>query len=215
MRKENPETEYQPVPEKTQRGPDRDPGTPEKAMAGSSTRSNTGSDYQIPREKIDPAGLKKLEILNVRSRIRTESESNRGYQAVAEKIIHVSEKHLFDQQRDKMALRKRFATLFSVLLIVEYLFLVLFILLDGFQNIPVEIPDTILQLFTTSVFLQTLSAMGVMIAFAFFSKEETRIVGLLNQTIQNYQKFQLDDPQEKGGQQPGMERRIRDEDRMI
>ena len=56
------------------------------------------------------------------------------------------------------------------------------------------VPDRILQAMITSVFLQTLSAMGVMIAFAFMSKEETRIVGLLHQIIEDYQKFQIDMP---------------------
>ncbi len=155
---------------------------------------NTGSAFQIPREQLDMASLKRMDIPDVRSRIQTEFESNRGYQMVADKIITVSQKHLADQQRDKVALRKQFAKLFSVLLILEYAALVVFILLDAIHSIPVDVPDTVLQMFITSVFLQTLTSMGVMIAFAFVSKEETRIVGLLNQIIQNYQKFQIDAP---------------------
>ena len=46
-------------------------------------------------------------------------------------------------------------------------------------------------------FLQTLATFGVMTAFAFVSKEETRVVDLLNQVIQNYQKFQIDTPPRK------------------
>ena len=85
---------------------------------------NTGSAFQIPKEQLDMASLKKMDIPNVRSRIQTEFESNRGYQMVADKIITVSQKHLADQQRDKVALRKQFADLFSVLRILEYSFLV-------------------------------------------------------------------------------------------
>lgn len=155
---------------------------------------NSGSVFQIPKEQLDMASLKKMDIPNVRSRIQTEFESNWGYQLVADKIITVSQKHLADQQRDKVALRRHFANLFSVLLILEYVFLVLFILLDAIQSIPFDVPESVLQLFIGSVFVQTLTSMGVMIAFAFVSKEETRIVGLLNQIIQNYQKFQIDAP---------------------
>lgn len=166
----------------------------DKAQMAPARPVNTGAAFQIPKEQLDMSSMKKLDIPNVRSRIQTEFESNRGYQMVAERIITVSQKHLANQQHDKVELRKKFANLFSVLLILEYVFLVIFILLDAIKSIPVEVPESILQLFITSVFVQTLSAMGVMIAFAFVSKEETRIVGLLNQIIQNYQKFQIDTP---------------------
>ncbi len=172
------------------------PGTGKDAPPGAGEAQtgpvNTGSVFQIPREKLDLSALKVVDIPDVRSRIQTEFESNRGYQMVADHIITVSQRHLTNQQRDKVELRKKFAGLFSVLLILEYVFMVVFILLDAITAIPVDVPDSILQMYITSVFLQTLSTIGVMIAFAFVSKEETRIVGLLNQIIQNYQKFQLD-----------------------
>lgn len=153
---------------------------------------NRGSLYQIPKDKVESASLRKIDTPIVQNRIQTEFESDRGYHMVADRIITVSQKHLADQQRDKVYLRKKFAGVFSVLLILEYIFAVVFILLDAVTVIPVQIPESVLQLYITSVFLQTLSAMGVMIAFAFVSKEETRIVGLLNQIIQNYQKVRLD-----------------------
>ena len=154
---------------------------------------NTGAAIQIPKEQLDLASLKKVDIPNVRSRIQTEYESERGYNTIALRIIEASQKHLANQQLDKVALRKQFAMLFSALLILEYIFLVIFILLDAITVIPVDIPDGTLQMYITSVFVQTITNMGVMIAFAFVSKEETRIVGLLNQIIRNYQKVHLDD----------------------
>ena len=162
--------------------------------------AGTGTIPQIPGKRVDTAALEKMDIPDVHSRIQTEFESNRGYQLMADRIITVSQNHLANQQHDKVVLRKKFANLFSVLLFMEYGFLVLFILLDAVSSIPVEIPESILQLFTASVFLQTLATIGVMIAFAFVSKEETRIVSLLNQIIQNYQKFQIDtQPKEHKG----------------
>ena len=155
---------------------------------------NTSTVPQSTREPVDKLPL---DIPDVRSRIQTEFDSNRGYQIMADRIITVSQKHLANQQHDKVELRKKFAKLFSVLLVMEYVFLVLFILLDAIQFIPVDIPESVLQLFTGSVFLQTLATIGVMIAFAFVSKEETRIVGLINQIIQNYQKLQIDVPPKK------------------
>ena len=134
---------------------------------------------------------------NIQSRIQTELESNRDYRGIANRIITVSEKQLADQQRSKVELRRKFAWVFSALLILEYVYLAVIILLDAITFIPINVPDRVVQTLITSVFLQTLSAMGVMIAFAFMSREETQIVGLLHQIIEDYQKFQIDTPQKE------------------
>lgn len=112
---------------------------------------------------------------------------------IADRIVNVFQRHLSEQHRGKTALRRLFAKVFCALLVVEYAVLVLLIILDGATKIPVEISDNILQHYIASVFVQTLTTMGVMIVFAFASKEETRIVGLFNQIIKNYQKVKLDD----------------------
>lgn len=152
-------------------------------------------DFQIPRGQVEDS-LREMVIPAVQDRIQTERESDQGYHQVAEQIIRVSQKHLSEQQRNKMSLRRLFARVFCALLVAEYAVMVLLILLDGAATIPVEISDSILQLYTASVFAQTLGTMGVMITFAFVSKEETRIIGLLNQIIQNYQKVKLDGDEE-------------------
>ena len=148
-------------------------------------------DFQIPRDQVEDS-LREMVIPAAQERIQTERESDQGYHQVAEQIIRVSRDHLSGQQRDKMSLRRLFARVFCALLVAEYAVMVLLILLDGAATVPVEISDSILQLYTASVFAQTLGTMGVMITFAFVSKEETRIIGLLNQIIQNYQKVKLD-----------------------
>lgn len=154
--------------------------------------SNYNMNFRISKNKVDES-LQKVEIPMIQDRIQTEFESDRGYHMVADRIISASQRHLSEQQRDKTALRKLFATVFCALLAAEYLVLVVLIILDGATKIPIQISENILQLYVASVFVQTLTTMGVMIAFAFVSKEETRIVGLLNQIIQNYQKVKLDD----------------------
>ena len=148
---------------------------------------------------------KKADTTHIQSRIQTELESNRDYRSVADRIITVSQNQLADQQRSKVELRRRFAWVFSALLILEYAYLAVIILLDAVTSIPLYVPDRILQALITSVFLQTLSAMGVMIAFAFMSREETRIVGLLHRIIEDYQKFQIDAPWGEPEQDGGVE----------
>lgn len=147
--------------------------------------------------------LKKEDIPHVQSRIQTELESNRDYRGVTNRIITVSQNQLADQQRSKVELRRRFAWVFSALLVLEYVYLAVVILLDAITPIPLDVPDRVLQALITSVFLQTLSAMGVMIAFAFMSREETQIVGLLHQIIEDYQKFRIDMPSGGSGHDSG------------
>ena len=77
------------------------------------------------------------------------------------------------------------------MLSVQYAVLVIFIILNSFCFIPFRISEEILRLYIISVFVETLSAMAVMIAFAFVSKDETKIVGVLNNIIENYQKVNL------------------------
>lgn len=199
--KEN-EQEAAPAPAPTGEPTASDTVKKTRVVSSKKTPEDSGSIFQIPKEQVDNASLKKLNVPNVRNRIQTEFESDRGYHMVADRIISVSQKHLSEQQKDKVYLRKKFTNVFSALLILEYIFGVLFILLDAITIIPVNVPESVLQLYITSVFLQTLSAMGVMIAFAFVSKEETRIVGLLNQIIQNYQKVNLDDDDEQNNKTP-------------
>lgn len=50
----------------------------------------------------------------------------------------VYQKHLANQQHDKVEMRKKFANLLPVLLVLEYVYLVHFILLGTVKSIPVE-----------------------------------------------------------------------------
>ncbi len=164
---------------------------PQKPKAPSSR--TIGPGFKIPVDQIDPATLQKFEVPEVHDRRQTEYESEVGYNKIAQYVIDVSREQLVSQQRDKVALRKHFAKLFSGLLILETVCLVIFILLDAITVIPVDLSDATLKSLISTVSTQVLATMGVMIAFAFVSKEETRIVGLLNQIVQNYQKVRLGD----------------------
>ncbi len=138
-----------------------------------------------------------------RDRAQTEYESDQGYQKVTDKIIDKSADHLEKQQRSKCGLRKTFTIFFSILLSIQYVCLVAFISLNALECCPFSLSEELLKLYIVSVFLETLSAMGVMIAFAFASKDETKIVELLNNIIENYQKVKIGN--QKTGQVSSME----------
>ena len=125
-------------------------------------------------------------------RAQTEFESDKAYCEITESIIEISKEHLTAQRKSKEPLRRSFFIFFSVLLSVQYIVLVSFIVFNSFEMIPFEISEEILRLYIISVFVETLSAMAVMITFAFVSKDETKIVGVLNNIIENYQKVNLD-----------------------
>ena len=57
-----------------------------------------------------------------------------------------------------------------------------------------------LKLFSSLVFVETLSTMGAMVAFAFASKDETKIIKVLNNVIKHYQKFNGNESMTKGNQ---------------
>ena len=52
-----------------------------------------------------------------------------------------------------------------------------------------NISDDMLKIYIISVFLETLSVIAAMIAFAFSSKDETNIINALSEIVKVYQKM--------------------------
>lgn len=126
-----------------------------------------------------------------RDRTETEYESDKGYRDIANEIINISRDHLKFQRDGKKSLRKLFSAVFSILLLLQFISIVLFISLNAITCCQFQISEELLRLYIVSVFVETLSAMAVMLAFAFASKEELNIVSILNNIISSYQKFTL------------------------
>lgn len=126
-----------------------------------------------------------------RDRTETEYESDKGYREITKDIIDVSKEHLEFQRNGKQNLRRLFSIFFSILLILQFISIVVFISLNAATGCQFQISEELLRLYIVSVFVETLSAMAVMLAFAFVSKEELDIVNILNNIIRSYQKFTL------------------------
>ena len=90
------------------------------------------------------------------------------------------------------SLRNNFALYFEKILWWQMFWLCIFILFDSFVGIPFEISDEVLNTFMVSVFVETLGAIVVMIAFAFSSNEESKIVEVLTGIVQSFQKYKKD-----------------------
>ena len=127
-----------------------------------------------------------------RDRTEIEYESDKGYREISEKIIQISSDYLANEHDNKKELRRNFGILFSILISLQYAFIVVAIVLNACLGVSFYINQEILKLYIISVFVETLSAIGIMIVFAFASKDETTIISVLNNVIEHYQKFNID-----------------------
>lgn len=118
-----------------------------------------------------------------------EAESNRNYYKTVSEIVGIAKDHLKHQNKEKTGIRDKLIVFFIVLLSLQIVAVVVFITLTACGEINFAITDYLLTVFITSVFVETLGAITIMIVFAFGSKEEVEVVGLLTTTIKNYQKF--------------------------
>lgn len=165
-----------------------------------------GNNFIVPTDKSGNSKFKarsEEEIGNkidydVRRQRQIEYESDRGYHEIAKKIVEISGQYLKNQGENKAPLRNTFVSFFKWLLGGQFLLLIIFLFLNSIKTIPFEMSEYLLTTYIASVFVETLSLIGVMIAFSFTSKEESNIVHILTTVIQNYQKY---DSNNKSGSQ--------------
>ena len=168
--------------------------------------------YVIPNDEKDGKNSSKSGELNAsdiesyhpqqaEDRIRDiESDSDKGYQKIAERVVTISEDYLKKQDDRKKPLQESFNKFFTKLLGMQYIVMIGLFLLNSFSCIPFTISESLLMTYIVSVFVETLGAISVMLAFAFTSKEESNIVEVLNAVISNHQKYQarIDKKGDKG-----------------
>lgn len=133
--------------------------------------------------------IKKIDSCVEEQRIDCLKKSNENYHKLSSDIVATVKNNLQDQLDNKRKLRSIFAKFFTVLLSVQYIILILFILFKGFRCMDFNISDDMLKIYIISVFLETLSVIAAMIAFAFSSKDETNIINALSEIVKVYQKM--------------------------
>ncbi len=114
-------------------------------------------------------------------------ESEKTYREIAQLIVNTSSKQLNEQNQSKTKLKSIFTIFFIVFISAQYVVLVGLMLLKALAG--VDLSDTVLITYITSVFVETLGSIAVMIAYAFDSKQEVNILEILNGVISNFQKF--------------------------
>ena len=118
--------------------------------------------------------------------LRKSSEDT--YQTIASDIVDLSSDQLEEQNESKNKLKKIFTVFFICFLSAQYLVLISFLYIKSFYA-KCGLTDTVIISYMTSVFVETLGAIAVMIKYAFDSNQEVNILEILNGVITNFQKF--------------------------
>ena len=115
-------------------------------------------------------------------------QSEKAYIEIVRGVVEKSSASLTALREDKKNLRDSFVGLFKVLIMAQLIALAIVIIVKGF--VPCfRISDNIVLTFMTTVFVETIGVIALMIAFAFTSKEEIEIINILNSVVENYQKY--------------------------
>ncbi len=156
----------------------------------SSPCASENPSVNIDEEQIGNRENRDIEDLDRGISAKIAQQSEEGYRKLSEKIVDIVDSYLSDQKGAKIPLRDTFSGFFKALLWVQYIFLLVFIFLDSLCCVPFHMSESLIRTFIVSVFLETLGAISVMLAFAFSTKEETTIVQVLTTVIEHYQKYQ-------------------------
>ena len=126
-------------------------------------------------------------ILNDSNRVESsndlEGESERFYRQETKIIIDKSIELLGEEHKGKQKLRKTLSVFFLVLLAVQFLILALILFFN--DKISNELSIT----YITSVFVETLGIIVLMVKFAFDNSKEVEIVNVLNSFMSSFQKY--------------------------
>ncbi len=119
---------------------------------------------------------------------RLKAKSEDAYIDIANQIVTCATIQLGEQNESKNTLKKIFTIFFVVLLSAQYMALAALLFIRAFQKESL-LTDTVIITYITSVFLETLGAVIIMIRYAFASDQETKVLSILNSIIDRFKKF--------------------------
>lgn len=127
----------------------------------------------------------KENLLDTNALLRKDSE--KFYMSIVGSIVTSSQENLKDLRNDKEELRLRFVSFFETIIYAQLMFM--FILIAGKTVFELNLSDSALIVYMSTVFVETLGCVVLMIKFAFKSQEEVEIIGTLNTVVKTFQKF--------------------------
>ena len=114
--------------------------------------------------------------------------SENAYKDIVKRIVNVTDGHLDNLSNSKQDLKKSFTPFFKWFLVAQYVVLTVILILNACVT-GFHISDVIIATYITSVFVETLSVIVIMIKYAFNSDQEVELLRILSNAISNYQKF--------------------------
>lgn len=109
------------------------------------------------------------------------------YDDIVREVVNISKTQLGIQSTSKEKLKTSFSTFFKILLSAQLIFLALLIVYQAFFA-EKRLSDAVIISYISSVFVETLGGVILMITYAFNSKEEVETIRILNRVVQYYQK---------------------------
>lgn len=116
------------------------------------------------------------------------AKSEAAYIDIANTIVKSATDQLREQNSSKNTLKMIFTIFFVALVGVQYLALAVLLFIRTFQS-EALLSDAVIIAYISSVFLETLGAVVIMIRYAFASDQETKVLQILNSIISSFQKF--------------------------
>lgn len=115
-----------------------------------------------------------------------EKASDKIYREIAKNVVNFTEGHLITQAKNKRELRKYLLPFIIGLLVFQLIALCAMLALNTFW---LHLDNSVINTFIVSVFAETLGGLIIMIKFAFDSKQELEMIGILNSVVTNFQKY--------------------------
>ncbi len=147
-------------------------------------RKISKSSFELPSDDVEWKDNSEADTID--NSLRKASED--AYRKIAIDIVKLSEEQLKEQNESKNSLKKIFTIFFIVFISVQYLVLISLLYIKTFVE-KMYLSDTVIISYITSVFVETIGAIIIMVKYSFDSKQEVNILEILNGVITNYQKF--------------------------
>lgn len=150
-------------------------------------KNQTSDDFSLEYEynANDNIGFDSLDDESKRD---LEKVSDEDYRKITSRIVEISSEQLNTQNESKKSLKDTLMKFFRILLYVQMGVLFLLIILNGACG-KFNLSDSVLITLITSMFVETLGGVIVMVKYAFNSNQEVEILKILNSVVQNYQKY--------------------------
>ena len=121
------------------------------------------------------------------NKINLAEYSEKNYIEIVNKALHNSFNHLDTQNTSKDALRKFFSIFFCILISIEYIMFVLLLFFVGHKLIIIE--TSILLVYASSIFVETIGVIAFMIKFAYANETELGVLKVAQEVVNGYKKY--------------------------